>query len=247
MTINRDRLVQIALILIIVGLGWFAFHQMMKADSYKQRSDEYKQKMIEEKTLREVGKGEYKILVDDLNSQKDLNEALEDQNDSLYHRVVELENKKPVVITDIEYVYLPQIDTIEVDQFGSFVDFYPSKGKWYINYTSDVISDTQRKGSFAFQPIKLDLVVSEVEENLFEADFKGPDFIEINKLEVKTLPLENLNQDNFDWLIGGGLGRSWVTKSIEFKAEGGVRIKDYNYTLGVQTNDYLWLTVLKSF
>ena len=234
------------LIFIIAMLAIFSGYQWWRASQADDVIKDYKRYVIERDTLIEVSKGQYKKIVDDTKSIKELNQTLKNRNEELFE-VIEEQNKDIVSLIEITQSFKSKTDTVYVESDNSFIDYYPSKQDPFVQYTSRYVSSNKRIGEWSLSDINIDLVISEKMPGLFEADLKGPSFLKISSLQVESLPLENVNPDNFGWLLGGSLDYNWTDQSPAVDLYGGVRVKKTNIFLKAGTDATLGVGLIKEF
>ncbi len=54
-----------------------------------------------------------------------------------------------------------------------FHDYYPNSKEWFVHYFGEIYNDSII-GHFEFQPLRLDLVITEKEKGLFQANLNAP-------------------------------------------------------------------------
>lgn len=237
----KNNLKKYSLILLIIILSVFCVSQYFSNKETQDTLIQYKNVIIESDSLRKVSDGHYQRLVDDRNTQKDLRDLLKDQNKELFE-LLKTQNKKPISYTIIQAKPETKIDTIPIIKetkdgqvIKSFDSFYPTKENYFANHKG-VIGEESIQEEWNFRELEIGLVISEKEKGLFEADLDAPDWLKVNKIEVNSLPLENIKKDNFDWVLGvqGGLNFTNYTPVVDL--EGGIRLKNTMVTLIGNTN-----------
>lgn len=234
----------ILILLVLVGYGVYQYFEL---GSLQNMVDTYKKQIIEKSELIEITKGRYSKIVDDFNTQKQLTQKLKDSNRNLYDQIKK-DKSKIIQLTKTIQSFKPKVDTVIVEsKCGSFIDYYPSNKDWFIQYRSTVLSDTTRSGEWKFDQLKIDLVVTEQSKGIYNAYLDGPDFLQINQLEVQSLPLQNIKPDNFDWLLGGGVTSNMIDKSFAMRIQGGIRIKNTMILLSGDTQTNVGASIIKQF
>jgi hypothetical protein len=244
---NRGKWIQFGLVIVILLLLLFAVTQFIQARKYKNRSIQFKTEMLLADSVKIIADGQYQKLVNDVNSQKQLNGELNVQNKDLAQQLKK-DKKDPIIITKIVYSLEKQIDTFIVDNTTPFFeDHYPNKEDWFINYQLHTITDSLKIGVWDFTDLTVDLVISEKSKGLYVADIKGPSFLKVKELEVKSLPLEHIKPDKFGWIVGGGGSYSFTTNRPTIHLSGGIRIKKVSLIINGSTNTSIGGTVLTEF
>jgi hypothetical protein len=210
----------------------------------------YKRQLIEQDSLRKVDSVTYARLVNDMYKERELSKVLETENKELYNKLKEQE-QKVMSLTKVVGKLKSQKSVIPiVNNEGQryFEDYYPKKENYFVRYNAQ-IGENKVDGEFVFQPLHLDLVITEKQKGVYEAYLNAPSWLEISSLEVKSLPLTSpsLRPDNFDWVFGGLVGYSYLDKRPLLGVNGGFRYKKTLYFLQGSTNQTLYLGVSKLF
>lgn len=164
--------------------------------------EKLRESIIQKDVLREVSDGHYQKLVNDMSNTRDILKSIKESNKELYE-LIEEGNKKPILHTQMEIEWKTKTDTFYVEKDGKFDIFYPNVEERFISYKG-ILKDSTLKGDWTFNPIKLDLVISEMDNGIFEADLKGNKWVKVNSLKVNSLPLSPTVTSKFNWKVGGG-------------------------------------------
>lgn len=102
-------------------------------------------------------------------------------------------------------------EKIYINKDSIFIkDYYPNKSNYFLEYSNKLsLKDTIGKSYFKFKPLNLDIVITQKEDGLFEADIKTPEYIKLEKIDIQAVPLKFKKKDNFGVLIGTGLGKNF--------------------------------------
>ena len=208
---------------------------------------EYKERVLTYDSLRKVSDNHYQKLVNDINTEKELSEQLKKENKALYEEIKK-EKKQVIAYTSLKAQPEKKVETIRLvpvsdrlkvgeREYKEFDDYYPNKEDYFINYRGrldvsdndityiDVKSDSgELVGTWKFSSLKIGIVVSEKEKGLFHVDLDAPSWLAVKNVEVNTLPLSAIKPDNFDWVIGGAVGKNYGGNMV-FGVETGIRIK----------------------
>ncbi len=130
------------------------------------------------------------------------------------------------------------IDTIYVKNDSIYLeDFYPNKQNPFLKYSAVFNTDNKENSSnFEFQPVTLTHVVSKKEDGLYQIDFKGPEFIDVNSLSVQTEPIEKTKKDNWGTLIGIEYGKKVESKQDIIRVDAYRRYKKVYFGGGITTS-----------
>lgn len=227
--------INLYLVFIIIGLlifGWIA-----KQEYDKKLEKAYKENRtlkISKDELVKVNDEQYRKLVGDTLTQRQLNKIV----DSLKLKL----DAKPTTI--IETVFVPVNDSGEIDDVIvlndsiTIEDYYPNKENYFVKYFAKIaISTEDGIGEFSFSPIKLNLIISQKEDGIYQLDTKTPNWLLINNINIQSIPLTPTKIDNFGWIVGGGYGKDYNTFENYLKLSAGFRWKKF-YLLGnVSTNN----------
>lgn len=152
-----------------------------------------------------------------------------------------MQNRKPVSVTRtiIQPVRIEkETDTIEREGDSiRIVDFYPDKLNPFLKYTNNfsLITNTGNS-SFNFNPITLTQVVTEKDGGLYQIDFKTPDFLQVNSIDIQTTPMAPPPVDNWGTLIGIEYGKNLESQQNIFEINAYQRYKKFYFGGAVSTN-----------
>lgn len=226
--------INLYLVLIIIGLiifGWIA-KQGYDKKLEKAYTDNRTLKINKDELVK-VNNEQYRKLVGDTLTQKQLNKIV----DSLKLKL----DAKPTTI--IETVFVPVNDSGEIDDVivsnDSIIieDYYPKKENYFVKYFAKIIISKENGiGEFSFNPVELNLVISQREDGIYQLDTKTPNWLLINNINIQSIPLTLNKIDTFGWIVGGGYGKDYNTSENYLKLSAGFRWKKF-YLLGnVLTN-----------
>lgn len=192
-----------------------------------------KSELVSSKQNIQEGKGKISSLIDDLNSKESINRELEtwgleleQRNESLNRKVSQLrkEGSKVTGLATVKYVYEEKTDTlfIPIKKLNWTNYHYPEENDWTVRHKLWVQSDSVQYSAWDFSPVRFDMIISESEAGVYKADLIGPEYLRLQNLQVKTLPINppKYTPDQFDWLLGGG-----YRLDNEFLFHAGMRIK----------------------
>lgn len=245
----KNKIINIGVVILVILLLLFGINKYFNNRDEKLLN-EYKKTLIQNDSLRKISDGHYQKLVNDLYTQKQLLDKIKLDNIEMY-KYLKTNDKKPISYTNI--IFKPEdkegkvpLNIREKDGLVYFNDYYPNKEDYFINYNGIVGKDSIQS-TWNFQDINIGIVVSEKTKGLFEADLTAPKWIKVSKVEVNSLPLENIKQDNFDWLLGFNGGMNYISKVPNFGLEAGFRYKRNIFSVQSSTNNDLQIGYKKLF
>ncbi len=245
MNLSKFNLGTIAVI-ILLFLGIMQFNKCSSDKEKDKLKAELHAQILRGDKLKKISDTQYEKLVADTLTKKQLKHVV----DSLGIAV-----KNPLIVTKIVY----QQKTVEKDVDGIVVkdsvvnveDYYPSKEKQTIKYTSKIDLKTSKGTSkFEFKPQSMDLVVSQEDNGLWKATFKTDnEFVNINSVDVLALPSVTKEVVTNNWGTLGGLkyNTSMSDKSSSLEVLGGIRYKKVNVIGSASTNKELGVGLILEF
>lgn len=131
----------------------------------------------------------------------------------LAEEITELKGRKPITITNtvIKPVYMDKPSDIVIvrNDSISITDYYPNKENPFLKYSNKTSLKTKKgRSTFDWKPIKLSQVTTKKDNGLYQVDFKGPDFLEVESLDIQTEPMAEPIKDNRGTLIGIEYGKN---------------------------------------
>lgn len=234
--------------ILLIAISAYAVIKSFESNDYQKQIAQYKDIIIKKDSLRKLDDGQYQKLIDDTKkSSRVLLDGLKAKNKDL-SETIEEQDKKILLYANIISSFKPKTDTVYVDKVTkSFEDFYPNTDDWFIKYTSTYLGNDKRLGDWYFQQYPLDVVVSEISKGLFEIDLAGPDFLQVNSLQVNSLPLSPITVDNFGWIIGGDVNYNFDNHIPALGVYGGFRYKKTILFTRADTQKTVGVGLLKEF
>ena len=252
MKLDKNKILNIIFLVLVILLSIFGVNQYITNVKNKEILSSYKEKIIKSDSLIKREEGHYQKVVNDLNSTKDLLNVIKKENKDLY-KSIKKDDKNPIFYSNIGLKPITKIDSVFIHdtiregiKYKYFEDFYPSKTDYFVKYSGQLDS-TKVIGKWDFNTLNIDLVISEKEKGIFYADLKSPEWIKVNKLNVNSLPLENIKIDNFDWLMGGNVGINFLDKTPVAGFEAGFRFKKNIFKTEINTNKEIKIGYNKLF
>lgn len=223
--------VLVVIILLLIGVGFIG-------DNYykgkvERANIELRKEKIKNDTLTILANGQARKLVADTLTIRQFKHKL----DSLQIAF----DGKPISITGIRIkpkASAKPIDTIYIgEEEVKVVDYYPKKENFFVEYRNTINTLTGKGNSdWKFTELGLDLLITQNDDGTYEANMVAPDFVTITSLEVQSLPITPLAQDNFGILLGAGYGKDFGTGMNYAEIGGGIRFKKIYIDLEVNTN-----------
>lgn len=234
---NYIALIGLLIIIVVPVVKLFQLNKTLKEQDKK--IIQLRKELLLSDSLYTIRDGMYKKSVIDLYTSKELNEELRKSNEELSEEVQKLRGKV-VVLQEINLQLVNKVDTVYVSEDlvdkDSVVAFYPSITapliKFNRNYQPSLYTD-----SWEFSTFKLDIAIFQEQSGEFTAILNTPEWIKLNKLEVKTVELNPPKVDNFDWVTMVGVHRNLGTGRLDMGIDLGMRYKRNIITVGTSTGN----------
>lgn len=225
---------------VLVLLLAFSCDRIKREKELKSLKELYKKEVLKNDSLVKVNETQYRKLIADTLTISQLNNKIKQLNIKL--------KEKPKVITEIEYVPKEVEKEVEVVRvIGDTVqieDYYPNKKEYFVKYENEVsIKDKKGVAKFSFQPLKITSVISERKDGIFQIDFKTPEWLEVQSIDIQSTPIESIKQNNFGFLLGAGMERNFYENKSNIRIETGIRYKKMYLDLGISTSNIADLTL----
>jgi hypothetical protein len=248
----KDILILSLSIIIIVLLlfGWVRYNQMQKK-LYDEIHSANKTIIAMDKLTKEDD-GQYAKLINYLNSQKDLNNQLKEQNRELYD-LINKQNERLLMINNSVITLRGEV----VEGFGSInktdtnrIDLklqYPDPKNSFITWTGFVNRKTAfYKGEFSFGKLPLQIVMTETDRGIWKSRLIGPEWLIVDSMEINSLPLPTPEKiSNFGLLFGGGYQKSFNSSITDALSLGiGVQYKKHILLFDANSNRQVGLKYL---
>lgn len=224
---------EIGIAFAVLSTIGFLFYQFQKKN---EQIEKLKGEVIEKSELIKEKDGLYSNIVNDLNTEKQLKQKIENELKEL-SVIIKERNEKPVQIIE-QVLQMPfRIDTVEVydtiinekdHYFAEF--FYPDQDD-YFAHTRVQMSGGIGVASWHFEPLELNLTITQTESGLFNSYMEGPEWIVVKDLQVNTLPMQpQFPEKPYKFYLGGGLG---YIEGFKFYTSGSVKYKDHMIDLNL--------------
>lgn len=234
MKLNTNKtLVKWVLIVLVAMIAILLVRGEIQKKKLEKTQLEVRKWKIKQDSLLKLSDGYYRKLVADTLTKNQLKKLAED--------IIELKGRKPVVVQNVTFV--PKeveklIDDVVVKNDTAYIeDYYPSKESPFLKYTNKFsISNQKGFSKFKFNPVDLAIVLTQRDDGIFEADIKGPEFLNFTNVDIQAIPLTPPSKDNFGWLFGVGYGKDFNTNENFFDIDIYARIKRFYIGGGVTTS-----------
>lgn len=231
---------------LILGIFIFILLYIGKCSSDKENENlkaQLNKEVLRNDSLVKISDGQYRKYVADTLTLSQLKKEIKNLG-------VKVDN--PKTITKI--VYMPkevekQIDGVVVKDSMIFIeDYYPQKENHFLKYTSKInIKTVKGDSKFQFQPKKLNLVVSQTNDGLWQTNIIGDEWLEIASLDVKSLPQETTKIKNWFKFAGLKYNSSLDKTNQNLEVLGGFRYKKIGVIGSVNTNSQVGLGLTLDF
>lgn len=227
-------LILVIIILLLIGGGF-----LMKNHYEGQIAEVNREKralILKNDTLQQISETQYRKLLADSLTQKELNRIVKDLE-------IKLEaNPRIVYRTKIEIREVEKTtDSVSIENDTITVDsHYPQKENYFARYQSKIsLKDSTATELWNFQPFDMALVVSLRDDGLYQVDSKVPSFMTISSIDVQGVPMsqdKDNKRNNFGLLLGGGVGQQFLDETTYYRLETGIRFKRFYIDVGFNTN-----------
>jgi hypothetical protein len=226
---------------IIIGLVLCIFYINYKSNAkinaiLNDIQSQKKDIVLLSKTVKESD-GHYSKLVNNFNTQKEINDILLKSNKDLFN-VLKKNDEKLISISNTLLTLKPVKDSGDVLIDSNYINmniFYPSQKDWFINWNG--IIDTKLKkynGNWLFSKINLTAVLTETKAGFWKSRIVGPEFLIIDSIEVNSLKPELIIDKKpplFSFYVGGGYRDNILSNNRNLLLSTGVAIKTKNLIL----------------
>lgn len=242
----------IFLIVVVVAILLTLLLQLLSVKKLSKANSELRKEVIENDSLRKIAEGVYQKVVNDLYSNKQLLKEVKKENSELY-ATIDSKNSQLVLYSQIVATLQEQVDTVIIvqtvekqDTTYEFNAYYPQKSNYFINYTGNIVGKTVY-GRWQFDALPIDIILTENKSGVYEATASAPEWIQIRKLQVNSIPLKPTAPDNFGFVVGGMVGYNFHRNSMEIGAEVGVRYKKSIYSIQGTSGEVVYFGYKKIF
>lgn len=238
--VKKINYTNVLLVLIIIFL---VFKECNVSKDSDKRVDNLKRTILQNDSLIKEADGEYKKLIDDTKTEKELKKKVKKE---LKKKV-----KKPLFFNKIKMKLKSKKDTSKInnDAKGGFKTFklsYPTVKNPILEYEGMLKQDSIL-GTWKSKPYSVYLYAEQRQDGLFELKTKIPEIIEVTGIEVSTLPIKYEKEKNFRFVGGIGVGYNYETRATNFEATTGLKYKDIIITASANTDKEVKAGVLKIF
>lgn len=223
-----------------------------------------KKEILAKDRLTQEAAGEYRRLVNDLRSQRDLSKLLKDDTTELSQKLTKVEKRledekaKLLSLTSIAATFtavdsletMVEIDSLPVDSTIILRANYPAANPFIETTTFYVPSEGLATTNWHFNTLPLSIVVSETQSGMWESRVIGPDWLKISSLEVNTVSADKVTtrEPFLKPLIGLRMSREYPQGALYPGIHGGVVVRSNFYILGdITTSGVVGVSILTTF
>lgn len=200
------------IILLVLSIAYYGYNVYTNLIKEKEKVKlENRVLKLKNDSIRKIETGYYRRLVADTATKKELKDKIKDLD-------FQLENREPITLT--EYIFIPiskegDAEVAIKDSIVDIKDFYPEKENPFIEYTNRLnINSKSSESNFKLNPIEIRILLTQKEDGMFEQDIQLPDFLEISKLDIESVPLYNkISNDKGRLFIGVNAGYDFNNNS----------------------------------
>lgn len=227
-TKHKDIILLIITIIAIV----FSIGMLFDNNTLVDKNELLEKELIKSDTLKKVAEGKYAKLVNTYSNKQELEDELKEKNNTILQLIKK--NKERVLSkTDVHLTFKNKKDTSSIvktsDSTFNFKSYYPNKDSSFINYIGNVnIHDKIVNGEWVFSELKINLILTQRQDGLWNNYFDGPSFIKLNNMTINSLPAKKYIIPVKDKLfnIYGGLGYRTNFDKSNIILKGGIGIKN---------------------
>lgn len=217
MTNTKDKiLIGLIIILILLLIGSHIKGNWDKDELLDQVTAANKH-VLELDEVKKEADGQYAKLVDNYQSEKQLNERVSKINKELYKSIKKKDEKilmlKEAIVTLESAASSGDVTVNEKD--SSVLDLilnYPNPDSSFINWKGSIsMLDYKYKGEWSFGSLPLQIILTETERGMWNSRLIGPNWLKVDSMEIKSLPKKDIvdvKKRKFGFLAGGGLSTS---------------------------------------
>lgn len=164
-------------------------------------------------TLQKEKEGQYAKLVDYYKTEKDLREEISSKNKELA-KIIKQKDERILMLNNTVISLESQISSGEVtvnESDSTVIDLsirYPESENPFINWNGSIFMSTQKySGEWTFGRLPIQVILTETDRGLWNSRLVGPDWLNVDSIEVKSLPPDEIVEpeaDNLGFIVGGG-------------------------------------------
>jgi len=231
MKINKTTLVLMGIIFLLLAGGFIYIHCLKRQLEEAHLANRIE--ILRNDKLKQISETQYQKLVADSLTQRELNKLVAELNLKL--------DAKPKIIEKI--VFVPKeiekpIDSVIVEGDSiHIIDHYPQKENYFVRYSNKLsLSEQSGIGKFEFNPFNVNIVISQRDDFVFQADVQVPPWLTVGSVDIQATPLIQPKIGNFGFTLGAGAGTEFLTGEGYGRLVGGLRFRRTYLDLGVNTN-----------
>jgi len=168
------------------------YFYMAKKIEYKDRENIIlKKELISRDTLLKISEGKYRKMVNYYSTKKELDKQVKDNSPEIYNHIKD--NKERILSnTNIDFTFKPKQETNIIskkDSIYKFSSFYPARENSFVQYDGELNTNNNKLSEkWSFSNIKLNVVLTQKEDGLWNTYLDAPEFIKVSSLTVNSLP-----------------------------------------------------------
>ncbi len=162
--------------------------------------------------------GRYTKLVDYYSTQKDLMNEVKDRNKEL-SKIIKDQGERILMLNKSIISLEGSINTGDVsvdERDSSIINLsmqYPNSGESFINWDGKISTKTNTySGEWKFGKLPIEILLTETERGLWKSRLIGPDWLQVDSINVKSMETESFSQKpedrKFGFILGGGYYQS---------------------------------------
>ena len=185
----------VVLILLLIGAH---FKNQFDRNKLRGQIDEANKHVLALDKTKKEAEGQYAKLVDNYQTEKDLNKAVSESNKELYKTIKDKDERilslKKAIISLQEAESEGSVTVNEKD--SSILELtlrYPDPDSSFINWDGSIsMLDYKYSGKWSFGSLPLQIVLTETERGMWNSRLIGPNWLKVDSMEIKSLPKEEI-------------------------------------------------------
>lgn len=177
--------------LIFLFCASIIFYMSRKVIEKESENIKLKMEIILKDSLTQVGEGKYRKMVNYYDGKVKLLERVRKNNPEIYREIIK-NNEKILSNTNLDFTFKPKESSrvlTKKDSIFEFSSYYPKKENSFIKFNGTLNTNSNiLNEKWTFNNIKLDIILTEKENGLWNTYLDGPDFVVVNSMSINSLP-----------------------------------------------------------
>lgn len=244
----------VILILLLVGAH---FKNQFDRNKLNDQLDAANKHVLSLDIVKKEADGRYAKLVDNYQTEKQLNEKVSQVNKELC-KDIKKKNEKILMLKEAIVTLESSKSNGEVTvnkQDSSVLDLvlnYPNPDSSFINWNGSIsMLDYKYSGEWSFGKLPLQVILTETERGMWNSRLVGPKWLKVDSMQVNSLPkkdIADIKKNTFGLMGGFGLSSSLdVNQGYAIRVGGGLYFNNEIVILNASTRNILGLEYYHRF